>query len=195
MADRYHLKPVAELLRDNCDIDPHGCWLWKGRLYPNGYGQFHVRRKVVYAHIASYEIAKGKVASGFELDHTCRNRSCVNPDHLEPVTHLENVRRGSAVRMACGAGHEYTEENTYRDRNGWAHCRICARNLKRQRWRIANPNAPVGNRYKTHCKHGHIFDDQNTITLSSGKRVCRECNRKSCQIQSAKRMGKKNAVA
>lgn len=132
MADRYHLLPVSSLLARH--ITKAGdCWLWTGRLYPNGYGQFHVRRKVVYAHIASYEIHVGTVPAGLELDHTCRNRACVNPEHLEPVTHEVNVRRGNAVKVACPQGHPYSAMNTNRDKNGWPHCRICQRERGRKR--------------------------------------------------------------
>lgn len=67
------------------------CWSWM----PSGntYGGFHVKGKYVGAHVFSYEESFGKVPAGLELDHLCRNPSCVNPEHLEPVTHAENLRR------------------------------------------------------------------------------------------------------
>lgn len=72
-----------------------GCWLWTGSTNHAGYASLHVTMgKFVRAHTWAYEHIVGKVPKGKELDHTCRNRRCVNPEHLEPVTHLENVNRG-----------------------------------------------------------------------------------------------------
>lgn len=71
-----------------------GCWLWDGYTNHDGYGRFKVQGgRNVMAHIFAYEAEVGKVPTGLELDHTCNVRHCVNPAHLEAVTHLENVRR------------------------------------------------------------------------------------------------------
>jgi hypothetical protein len=75
-----------------------GCWLWSRHLNTDGYGQKGDRRVMRHAHIVYWERANGPVPDGLELDHLCRQRSCVNPAHLEPVTHLENIRRGIAAR-------------------------------------------------------------------------------------------------
>ena len=69
------------------------CWLWKGCLHPEGYGTFR-NGKAVLAHVFSWQLVNGAVPNRLELDHLCRIRQCVNPAHLEPVTHAENVRRG-----------------------------------------------------------------------------------------------------
>ena len=74
-----------------------GCWIWMGALSANGYGNIHVRPKNIVAHRYFYEYAKGPVPSGLDLDHLCRVRCCVNPDHLQPVTRSENLRRGSRI--------------------------------------------------------------------------------------------------
>ena len=86
------------------------CWNWTGRQDDDGYGTFGAGG----AHRYSYELLVGPVPTGLELDHLCRVRSCVNPNHLEPVTHAENMRRYSDSVTACRrAGHPYDEKNTY----------------------------------------------------------------------------------
>ena len=106
-----------------------GCWLWAGILYWNGYGGFYFRGRRELAHRAAYLMFRGPIPVGLELDHLCRVRPCVNPAHLEPVTRRENLRRGdtNAAVLACPAGHPYDEQNTWRDKNGHRHCRICQR--------------------------------------------------------------------
>lgn len=114
-----------------------GCWEWRASRYPNGYGGYTVgqRRKRV-AHRVAYEVLVGDVPAGLELDHLCRVRHCVNPAHLEPVSHSENQLRGAgpAKRSAffasithCKHGHEYTTATTYRDKYGKRRCRTCQR--------------------------------------------------------------------
>ncbi len=94
-----------------------GCWLWMGSVRHPGYGRFSIKRVPVSAHRYSYEQHKGPIPEGLVLDHLCRQPSCVNPDHLEPVTNRENVLRGlSATRIGrahCKHGHKMTPENTY----------------------------------------------------------------------------------
>lgn len=108
------------------------CWLWFGRVGPDGYGTF--RSKM--AHRLVYTELVGPVPDGLQLDHRCRNRQCVNPLHLEPVSAAENHHRGinpglsrgaeMAARTHCPKGHEYTADNTYA-RRGKRECRTCRR--------------------------------------------------------------------
>lgn len=77
-----------------------GCWNWKGRLGHDGYGLFSIgKRDNVIPHRFSYELEVGPIPEGLQLDHLCRNRACVRPDHLEPVTREENMRRAKEARV------------------------------------------------------------------------------------------------
>lgn len=76
-----------------------GCWIWDGRPQPLGYGTTKLNGRTIPAHQYVYEKIKGPVPEGLILDHLCRNPRCVNPDHLEPVTHAENIRRGNATKI------------------------------------------------------------------------------------------------
>lgn len=111
-----------------------GCWRWKGAIVGGengGYGQFRVGDRRIVAHRVAYELLVGPIPEGLELDHLCRNRWCVNPAHLEPVTHLENMRRAPRwqdknIKTHCIRGHEYTPENTYvNKKTGARRCRMC----------------------------------------------------------------------
>lgn len=111
-----------------------GCWEWTGYVKPNGYGQFaQPGSQIVYAHRWIYAAIKGEIPEGYDIDHLCRNRKCVNPDHLEAVTRLENLKRSPIYRgnvksamTHCPSGHPYDESNTY-NVPGRSHrlCRKC----------------------------------------------------------------------
>ncbi len=114
-----------------------GCWRWTGCITNHGYGQVQDSRarKPRSAHRLVYELLTGPIPEGLGLDHLCRNRWCVRPDHLEPVTSRENTLRGetpagrNARKTHCAKGHELTPENTLPDiRNArWRRCVTCQR--------------------------------------------------------------------
>lgn len=124
-----------------------GCWLWLGTGTKQGYGFFWDGANFVRAHRAAYRLFRGNIPAGLHIDHLCRVRCCVNPDHLEPVTCKENTRRGllgavQAARMLsrthCPHGHEYTPSNTIigkRPRGEYRLCRACRIECDRRRRR------------------------------------------------------------
>jgi hypothetical protein len=115
-----------------------GCWNWTAAMDGHGYGRFGGsggcrRGKTSLAHRIAFELVIGMIRGGLELDHLCRNTVCVNPAHLEPVTHRENLLRGRTVpaayaaRTHCGRGHPFDSVNSYRDAEGRRRCRACLR--------------------------------------------------------------------
>ena len=102
------------------------CWMWTGETH-QGYGKYGGR----VAHREAYKRLIGEIPVGLELDHLCRRPGCVNPLHLQPVSHAENRRRRYIAQTHCKHGHEFTPENT-RVRNGSRHCRACQREATRR---------------------------------------------------------------
>lgn len=110
------------------------CWTWTGASTTGGYGQLKVRSQRLLAHRFSYVIHHGAIPEGMEIDHTCSNPKCVNPDHLEPVTAKENTQRTidrgrnpKVEQTHCVNGHAFDAENTYVKPNGRRACKSCAR--------------------------------------------------------------------
>lgn len=110
-------------------IDPDGCWEWLGPRTTDGYGIVRTPPlDRVSVHRLALLRARGPIGPGLVTDHTCRNRLCQRPDHLEAVTNLENVRRGSRANLThCPVGHPYSDENILasKKRIGHRSCRPC----------------------------------------------------------------------
>lgn len=128
-----------------------GCWLWNQKIGKNGYASFHAKGKTTTAHRYSYQIFFGKVQDNLHIDHICRTRHCVNPDHLEAVTVKENVVERSmgltgfnSRKTKCKKGHELSGDNLkILKSNGKEsrRCITCVNDEQRERWRKNNPYA------------------------------------------------------
>jgi hypothetical protein len=131
--------------KDNIDerfwskVDANGvCWEWTGFLNPHGYGKFR-SGDVQLAHRFAYETLVGPIPTGANLDHICRNRACVCPEHLEPITQRENVLRGSGLaaqnarKKVCVRGHELSGDNLrINPKSGARVCKQCERERCRE---------------------------------------------------------------
>jgi hypothetical protein len=127
-----HRLNASERFNKKINKQPNGCWLYTGAIKPDGYGVFSdENRKNVYAHRFSYMMTFGEIPSGLVIDHKCRNRACVNPEHLEAVTQLENLLRGknehfvAHVTKICKRGHPQNETTTTFRCDGRRQCKIC----------------------------------------------------------------------
>jgi hypothetical protein len=174
---------VIELHRVFENVEPTGfCWLWTGGMNNCGYGQVTFRGRTHSAHRVVWELLIGPIAKGLQLDHLCHVRSCVNPDHLEPVTKSENMRRAGI-------------------RNGWIKGVKPTRKPKEEH-KVRSNVATA-----THCKHGHdlaavgiyetmVKSRQQTVRLclACKKRVqCKANHKKSgctpqCELQTYPRV-------
>jgi hypothetical protein len=151
-AGRFARVPAPERFWKFVEVT-ESCWLWRGSI-ARGYGKFtNDEHRPVPAHRFGYELMVGPIPAGLQIDHLCRVRNCVNPDHLEVVTQRENIMRGetvpatNAAKTHCPQGHEYTPENTAISRWG-RRCRKCSfirKRLKRQRARtMSGPDTFTG---------------------------------------------------
>lgn len=141
---KKHKKKLSwpESFWNKVEKQENGCWIWRGYINVEGYGKAANNKM---AHRVAYQLVIGNIPEGLEIDHLCRNRRCVNPAHLEPVTHTENVKRGDysnvdrellgrlqREKTHCPKGHPYTGNNLRINYAGRRVCRECERIKNRQ---------------------------------------------------------------
>jgi HNH endonuclease len=141
---------LSGFVSDRIEAEPmSGCWIWVGDRSQKGYARIG-RGRAPAVHRLIYRLMRGPIPDGLQLDHLCRVRACVNPNHLELVTRKENILRGigptanNARKTHCPRGHIYDDSNTYHSR-GQRECRTCklrgqrGRKRKRSRRKLAPP--------------------------------------------------------
>lgn len=135
-------------------IEDHGyatpCWIWQRSLLRGGYGRvgngrINGRKKFIYAHVLSYESVNGPVPTGLEIDHLCKNPACVNPTHLEAVTHDVNMQRSKNTKLTKGIVIAIRDGSTGKTIEEWAaecgvHRATIVRVLNNKHWRIGDRN-------------------------------------------------------
>jgi len=194
----FERQPKAKHGLIDC-IEFGDCWTWTGRTDRDGYGRYGHRGQM--AHRIVWELLVGPIPTGLHVDHRCRNKLCVNPDHLEPVTPATNIRRtppgmkgrGKGNRNQytgathCKRGHEYTEDNTAIVRNPTS-INGTRRQCLKCRY-LYNHRSGIGPTSALYCKYGHPrFGPESDIYVNpDGVRQCRICRRRIDKARSARR--------
>lgn len=178
------INPRQEYIKNKILITESGCWEWTAYRMKKGYGQMMWAGKAWLAHRFSYVAFKGDIQEGLTIDHLCENKRCVNPDHLEPVTALENYRRADesqkfgAKKKLCKKGHPLSGDNLYIRPDGKRACIAC-KAIDARSYREKKKGSPllIHNRDKTHCPRGHLYNQENTHVDTNGSRRCKTCQR------------------
>ena len=118
------------------------CHEWNGHVTKNGYGLTYCNKKTCYVHRLVYEYYFGSIPTGFQIDHLCKNRKCMNPNHLEAVTQKENILRSDGItaiqsrQTHCVHGHPLSGDNLYVSPKKHRSCKTCRRNHRHNYWMV-----------------------------------------------------------
>lgn len=184
-------------------VAPSGCWEWTGYRSDCHYGIYTGGQKTgwpVNAHRLMYMVKVGPIPDGFHIDHLCRNRGCINPQHLQAVTPRVNTLRGmgpsgmNARKTHCPAGHSYANAARV-DSNGRRVCRVCQNARSRDyfnRVHKAPPKPP-----RTHCANGHEQSVENVRYVNGDPKQpqCRACQRVRSGAYKARKRAERQAAA
>lgn len=188
------LASLKERFASKWKLNPEtGCWDWTACIGSHGYGLIWnaIVGRQEHAHRVSHLLHKGQIPEGLHIDHLCRRRCCVNPDHLEAVTQdvnnervPDNIADRQRAKTHCPSGHPYDELNTYWLKGGRRDCRECRNKAARDR-RARNSKASgfVPRKERTHCPRGHEYNEINTFKASDGHRSCRACMREGARLK------------
>lgn len=171
-------EPMAVRFWRKVEKREDGCWIWLGARslkLKKPYGMFRVNNTMTRrAHVLSYELYYGPVPEGKELDHLCRETLCVNPQHLEPVTHGENIKRG-------------VEHGSYRNNRAHVRQRSALGTFLPEPLDIEHVQSRHSTRPEGYCSNGHKMEGDNVGTYQYGQR-CRTCSREAtARTRAAKR--------
>jgi hypothetical protein len=134
----------ARLLRQS--IDSNGCRVWLGGKGSTGYGYIKIDHSQRLVHRVAYEVYKGAIPEGYQIDHLCKNTSCINPQHLEAVTQRENILRSNSFaainskKTECINGHSLIGDNVYIKPNGARNCKECRKITRREYYKTKELN-------------------------------------------------------
>lgn len=201
----YSLSDLPQRFQEKImPITESGCWFWMGKLSEKMYPQVIMSRpqRTCRAHRVVYEIVRGAIPEGLELDHVCRVKPCVNPAHLETVTGTENKRRYNATRTHCIRGHLLAGDNV-RPNNGSTPRRYCVacgkvRYIAMLEKKTGMPvtREIIRHEMKTHCPKGHPYSGYNLVVIKgTNRRHCRQCGVDRVRARRlTKRQGSLNAI-
>lgn len=144
----YEKTRTGSIPNNRPDLGP--CLEWTGHVAQAGYGIISITKRKVLVHRMAYELEKGRIPDGLDIDHLCENKICVNANHLEPVTRYENFRRANhnVDKAFCPKGHPYSPENTRLKKGPYGlqrHCKECAK-IEEKKRRVGSP---YPNRWRT----------------------------------------------
>ena len=172
---------VIQAIKERYIPEPiSGCWIWLGIPDKDGYGRFRIRKSQMPAHRVVYEFMKSPIPVGLTLDHKCRNKICVNPNHLEPVTNKINILRGvgaaaiNSRKTQCLNKHRLSSDNLVKSylNKGQRVCAICFKEYCRiwkernreksngysKKWRINNPQKVKERKLRYEAEHRSLIN-------------------------------------